>query len=91
MYLPLLSPSEAERWLGLPPSRGGRRFLRLALAQERRVGVAFVHRWGEGTGRRYGVTRTALRRYMPELFTDTRRTDGRVERVLARLRRMAAR
>lgn len=82
-----MSPSKAERWLGLPKSNQGRALLRMALRREREMGKRFVVRSGVGKGQRYLFSRVAIRRHMPELLADRyERTARRIEEAVQRVK-----
>lgn len=76
----LMSPARAEKWLGLRPSKEGKALLRMALRRERELGRRFVVRSGIGAGQRYLLSRTSIRRHLPELL------QGKYERTERALR-----
>jgi hypothetical protein len=71
----LMSPVEAERFLGLKESAQGRSLLKMAFRKEEQAGRKFVIRKGTAKKTHYKFTAEMIRRYLPELW------EGRFERI----------
>lgn len=74
-----MSAAQAEKWLGIRETKGGERFLRLALRREQESGRMFIIREGGEKLTRYVFTPEMIRRNLPELW------EGRFQRTSRRI------
>lgn len=84
----MMTPREAEIWLGRKPSTQGRSLLNMALKRERERGVSIVESNGrEGKARRYFFTKQALTEHMSDLLEDRySRTAGKLGEAIDKLK-----
>lgn len=82
-----MSPAEAERWLGLKPSRDGRSLRELLQKREKETrSKILVDNGKQGAACRFRLTKAALRKHLPELCHDEQ--EARERRIRASVERI---